>query len=126
MLSASHGPPAHYAPLALTPDQTARLLQHIGMPEDGRHGVDDLTYLRRLMRLHLQRVSFGSVALHYAEDRDISVVLDDVFEKCVTNSRGGYCMELNTLFAGLLRSLGYDIYTAAGRVKAGGPKWSGP
>ena len=30
--------------------------------------------------------------------------------------RGGYCFEQNILLAAALRTLGYDFYTAAGRV----------
>ena len=30
--------------------------------------------------------------------------------------RGGYCFEQNILLAAALRALGYDLYTAAGRV----------
>lgn len=45
----------------------------------------------------------------------ISSDLSNVFEKLIRKPRGGYCFEQNTLFAAVLRSLGYDVYTAAAR-----------
>ena len=30
--------------------------------------------------------------------------------------RGGYCFEQNSLFAAVLRTLGFDLYTTAARV----------
>ena len=45
----------------------------------------------------------------------ISSDLSKVFEKLIRQPRGGYCFEQNTLFGAVLRSLGYDVYTAAAR-----------
>ena len=45
----------------------------------------------------------------------ISSELHKVFNKLVKQLRGGYCFEQNTLFAAVLQSLGFDLYTAAGR-----------
>ncbi|KAL0050534.1 hypothetical protein WJX82_001797 [Trebouxia sp. C0006] len=42
--------------------------------------------------------------------------LSKVCEKLLRQPRGGCCFEQNTLFAAVLRSLGYDVYTAAARV----------
>ena len=41
--------------------------------------------------------------------------LRKVFEKLLRQPHGGCCFEQNTLFAAVLRSLGYDMYTAAAR-----------
>ena len=45
----------------------------------------------------------------------ISCKLDEVFEKLVQKPRGGYCFEQNTLFAAVLRTLNFNLYTAAAR-----------
>src|SRR5690606_9164296 len=37
--------------------------------------------------------------------------------KLVTNRRGGYCFEVNALFAAVLRELGFDVTTLIGRVR---------
>ncbi|KAJ5472788.1 hypothetical protein N7530_006789 [Penicillium desertorum] len=44
--------------------------------------------------------------------------LESVFEKIVdgNSDRGGYCMENNTLFGTVLRSLGYNTTSVGGRV----------
>jgi N-hydroxyarylamine O-acetyltransferase len=39
----------------------------------------------------------------------LSLAVDDMFEKIVLRGRGGYCFELNGLFAWLLRSLGFTV-----------------
>lgn len=67
-------------------------------------------------------------ALHYAhlltvpfENLDIPerpIVLDEAhfFDKIVGNRRGGFCYELNGLFAGLLRELGFRVSLLSARV----------
>ena len=51
------------------------------------------------------------------------IVLDDeaLSEKIITNRRGGFCYELNGLFAALLRALGFEVLmVSAGVARAGG------
>lgn len=112
--------------MSLSQEQVSRLLALVGMPEDMQSRCDDLTYLRRLMRLFVQAVPFGSLALHYSPGRFISLNLDDLFEKIVENGHGGYCMELNSLFAALLRALGFLTVTIGGRIAKGQGQFSGP
>lgn len=40
--------------------------------------------------------------------------------------RGGYCFEQNSLFAAVLRTLGFDLYTTAARVYSFGREPSHP
>lgn len=40
--------------------------------------------------------------------------------------RGGYCFEQNSLFAAVLRTLGFDLYTTAARVFSFGKEPSHP
>lgn len=63
--------------------------------------------LRRLHLAHLLAVPFENLSIHAGEP----VVLDDqaLFEKIVARRRGGFCYELNGLFAALLRELGFDV-----------------
>lgn len=42
-----------------------------------------------------------------------------VFDKVVRRSRGGYCFEINGLFAAFLRALGFEAYSVAARVEVG-------
>lgn len=63
--------------------------------------------LRRLHLAHLLAVPFENLSIEVGEP----VVLDDraLFEKIVGRRRGGFCYELNGLFAALLRELGFDV-----------------
>lgn len=96
-------------------EQLELYLQHIKYPR-AKHPSDRLELLKGLVRHHQARVPFDSIALHYSPTRLLSLDRQDLFEKIVTNSRGGYCMEVNELFATVLRTLGFQLYSAAGRV----------
>ncbi len=63
--------------------------------------------LRALHALHLQHIPFENLDISLGA----SIVLDEqrIFEKVVRGHRGGFCYELNGLFAALLRSLGYNV-----------------
>src|SRR5215813_1352063 len=67
----------------------------------------DFATLRELHLAHLLRVPFENLSIHAREP----IVLNDdaLFEKIVTRRRGGFCYELNGLFAALLGSLGFDV-----------------
>ena len=70
--------------------------------------------LRQLHLAHLQNVPFENLSIHSNEP----IVLEDqaLFEKIVGRRRGGFCYELNGLFAGLLRALGFDVVMLSARV----------
>lgn len=70
--------------------------------------------LRQLQLAHLQTVPFENLSIHSQEP----IVLNDdaLFEKIVVKHRGGFCYELNGLFASLLRSLGFDVTMLSARV----------
>lgn len=73
--------------------------------------------LRQLHLAHLQNVPFENLSIHSGEP----IVLDDaaLFEKIVVRRRGGFCYELNGLFASLLRSLGFSVVNLSARVANG-------
>ncbi|HEX8146136.1 MAG TPA: arylamine N-acetyltransferase [Pyrinomonadaceae bacterium] len=75
--------------------------------------------LRRLHVAHLLAVPFENLSIHAGE----TVVLDDesLFDKVVARGRGGFCYELNGLFAALLRGLGFRVEMLSAEVaKRGG------
>ncbi|HEX8720169.1 MAG TPA: arylamine N-acetyltransferase [Pyrinomonadaceae bacterium] len=75
--------------------------------------------LRRLHVAHLLAVPFENLSIHRGE----RVVLEDaaLFDKVVVRRRGGFCYELNGLFAALLRALGFEVrMLSAGVAKAAG------
>src|SRR5678815_122818 len=63
--------------------------------------------LHQLQVAHLQSVPFENLSIHANEP----IILNDdaLFEKIVTRRRGGFCYELNGLFAALLRTLGFKV-----------------
>src|SRR5262245_42413604 len=63
--------------------------------------------LRALQVAHLRAVPFENLSIHAGQP----IILNDdaLFEKIVTRHRGGFCYELNGLFAALLRSLGFSV-----------------
>src|SRR6266403_161583 len=73
--------------------------------------------LRLLQLAHLRAVPFENLSIHSGEP----VVLDDraLFEKIVSRRRGGFCYELNGLFAALLRQLGFKVEMLSARVANG-------
>ncbi|KDN23592.1 arylamine N-acetyltransferase family protein [Amycolatopsis rifamycinica] len=79
-----------------------------------RPAAPDLATLRHLQERHLAAVPFENLSSHLGEP----VVLDEeaLFGKIVHRRRGGFCYELNGLFAALLRALGYDASLHAAQV----------
>jgi N-hydroxyarylamine O-acetyltransferase len=73
-----------------------------------------LETLRALHRRHMLAVPFENLDIHLGR----TIVLDEAafFDKVVRQRRGGFCYELNGLFAALLRELGYDVTLLSGRV----------
>lgn len=70
--------------------------------------------LRRLHLAHLESVPFENLGIHAGEP----IVLDDeaLYDKVVTRRRGGFCYELNGLFAALLRALGFGVDVLSANV----------
>lgn len=66
-----------------------------------------LETLRALHRAHLLAVPFENLDIQ----RGVPIVLDEekLFDKIVARQRGGFCYELNGLFAALLREIGFDV-----------------
>jgi N-hydroxyarylamine O-acetyltransferase len=69
--------------------------------------------LRALQRAHLLTVPFENLDIH--NGRPIRLDENALFEKIVTRRRGGFCYELNGLFARLLEVIGFRVLRLAGR-----------
>jgi N-hydroxyarylamine O-acetyltransferase len=63
--------------------------------------------LRALHRAHLHAVPFENLDIHLG--RSIALDQTALFDKIVVRRRGGFCYELNSLFAALLRILGFRV-----------------
>src|SRR5262245_56393740 len=82
--------------------------------------VATLDTLQVLHGLHPAAITFEN--LDPLLKRPVRLDLDVLMSKLVAQGRGGYCYEHNTLFAAVLRRLGYGVVTLAARVQWGAPK----
>lgn len=74
----------------------------------------DVHSLRVLHRAHLLTVPFENLSIHLSEP--ISLEEPDLVDKIVRRRRGGFCYELNGLFALLLEASGALVRRVAARV----------
>ena len=60
-----------------------------------------------LQQAHLLSVPFENLSIHWGQP----IVLNDaaLFDKVINRQRGGFCYELNGLFAALLRAMGFTV-----------------
>ncbi|KAF1065402.1 MAG: Arylamine N-acetyltransferase [Pseudomonas citronellolis] len=97
-------------------EQLGACLQRLGLPAAAPVPADRAN-LDRLIAAALQHLPFEN--LDVLLERPVDIHPDAVFAKVVERRRGGYCFELNSLFARLLVSLGYDVRLLVGRVRWG-------
>jgi N-hydroxyarylamine O-acetyltransferase len=78
--------------------------------------------LCRLHRDHLLTVPFENLDISCGRE----IVLDEgrFFDKIVRHHRGGFCYELNGLFAAMLRELGFEVALLSARVAGEGSRFS--
>jgi N-hydroxyarylamine O-acetyltransferase len=80
--------------------------------------------LRELHRAHLYAVPFENLDIHLGRP----IVLEEaaLYHKVVEQRRGGFCYELNGLFAALLRALGFEVSLLEAGVRVGEGESFGP
>lgn len=88
----------------------ARYLQRIGFTEQPRA---DVATLQQLMRHQLFQVPFEN--LDVQAGKIVSLVPEEIVEKIIDQQRGGYCYEVNGLFAMALQALGIAYQFVAAR-----------
>lgn len=79
-------------------------LKRIGYNGDVQPNLDVLV---KLMRAQLQSVPFEN--LDVQAGKIVSLVLEDIVNKIVYSGRGGYCYEVNGLFAMVLTAIGFEF-----------------
>lgn len=62
-------------------------------------------FLKTLQLAHILSVPYEN--LDIIDGIPLSLDLESIYEKVIINHRGGYCFELNCLFEGLLKKLGF-------------------
>lgn len=128
---------------AYTPAQLTAYFTHISLPHITRdiafsgpklhaNPTNALKFLTELQKYQLAAVPFENLSLHYSQWHGVSLDAGVLFGKIVGEGdgreegkegksyRGGYCMENNAFFGTVLRSLGFEVYSAGARVHEGG------
>ncbi|WP_052668573.1 arylamine N-acetyltransferase family protein [Nitriliruptor alkaliphilus] len=95
---------------SLPPRDVDRYLARIGQP---RPDALTLASLARLQDAHVRTVPFENLDIHLG--RPLSLGTGDLVRKIIDDRRGGFCFELNGLFASLLSTLGYEVVLVAAR-----------
>ncbi|RFM26376.1 arylamine N-acetyltransferase family protein [Deminuibacter soli] len=77
----------------------------------------DIATLTKLHQHHVFHIPFEALDVYYG----IPVILNEqhLFCKIVEHRRGGYCYEVNELFARLLQKLGFAVHRISGRLASG-------
>jgi N-hydroxyarylamine O-acetyltransferase len=92
----------------------ARYLERLHYSGDTTPNVSTL---RALHRAHMLSVPFENLNIMLKRPLDLDT--DVLYHKIVECQRGGFCYELNGLFASLLRELGYQVDLLSARVWMG-------
>lgn len=82
-------------------------------------GETDLTAetLRELHIAHTLNIPFENLDIMCG--REISLDIAAIYQKLVLDRRGGYCFEMNALFAQVLRQMGFEVQDLLARVFIG-------
>ena len=73
-----------------------------------------LESLRALHSAHVMAVPFENLDIHLP--REIVLDIDRIYSKIVNERRGGFCYEVNGLFAALLQEMGFQVSHLSARI----------
>ena len=109
-------PGAYLARIGLNPDDYRKSL-HPELPDSPSDYSAPHTKqaLDTLVKAHLYHVPFEALDA-YDLQREVSLTIEDLYQKIVVRRRGGYCFELNGLLFALAESLGFTCIPVACRV----------
>lgn len=89
------------------------VLTNAALATTKEHG---LPLLEALCRHHTCNVPFENLILHYSANKKVTLELSELHTWFVKKRRGGRCMENNSFFGTVLRSIGYQVRNCGGRV----------
>lgn len=95
-----------------------KYLDSIVLKDPAQAGTKEhgLPLLRALTRHHTCNVPFENLVLHYSAHKTVTLDPAKLYTRIVRRRRGGRCMENNTFFGTVLRSLGFEVRNCGGRV----------
>jgi len=102
----------------LSSTQLSRYFTRVGHRSDAR---PTLATLRELHRAHLLSIPYENLDIHLG----VPLTLDPerMFAKLVDERRGGWCYEMNGVFANVLEAIGFDVRRVAGTVGRAAHGW---
>ena len=95
-------------------------LERINFEGEAKPDVETLT---RLVWAHHITVPFENLDVCDA-NLVPNLNIDALFEKVITRRRGGYCFEMNAIFAALLKAVGYEVLPCIAKVGGDSPMGS--
>lgn len=104
----------------MTPSEKAKYLTRIYLA----NCEANLAGLTELQDHHMEHIPFEN--LDIVVRRKIALDYEHLFDKIILKKRGGYCFELNLLYAELLTSIGFSPTPVLGRVWLSNPKNTPP
>ncbi len=84
-----------------------------------RIGLTERPDIRRLHRAHVASIPFENLDPHAGIP--VSLQIQDLQRKLVSERRGGYCFEQNLLLKAALQALGAEVQPMLARVRLGAP-----
>jgi N-hydroxyarylamine O-acetyltransferase len=96
----------------LSVDEITAYLDRIGVAGPVKPDADTLNMLHRA---HVTTVPFENLSVHLPGE-EISLNLRALMDKVVARRRGGFCYELNGLFAALLEDVGFGVERLSART----------
>jgi N-hydroxyarylamine O-acetyltransferase len=104
-----------------TPLSSAQLARYLARVGYGGDLKPTLATLRELHRAHLLSISYENLDIHLG----VPLTLDPqrMFAKLVDERRGGWCYEMNGVFANVLETMGFDVRRVAGTVGRAAHGW---
>ncbi|MCK9253275.1 MAG: arylamine N-acetyltransferase [Clostridiales bacterium] len=100
-----------------TQSEIRAYFNRLGLPPPEDEPSCTCALLEQLQLAHVTRIPYEN--LDILAGRPLPMTWQGQFQKMVANRRGGYCFELNGLFANLLSALGYEVTTYMGRFLRG-------
>ena len=104
-----------------TPLSSAQLARYLARVGYGGDIKPTLATLRELHRAHLLSIPYENFDIHLG----VPLTLDPerIFAKLVDERRGGWCYEMNGVFANVLETMGFDVRRVAGTVGRAAHGW---
>ncbi|WP_414044380.1 arylamine N-acetyltransferase family protein [Macrococcus animalis] len=102
-------------------EQVIKIDQYINLDDQFNYDSENeikyklkVSYLDKLMKYFMYKVPFENISVQNKVPIDLT--LDGLYQKIITEHRGGYCYELNTFFKHYLIKKGFEAYNVSATI----------